>query len=343
MQNERDAICVPFVLGLLLMPQHFVFSSKFFPVKIKPHKLSEIASLINAKFIGDASHLVTGLNEVHRVEAGDIMFVDHPKYYDKALASAATTILINKDVECPPGKGLIVSDDPFRDFNALIRHFELKGHSLQPVAGDAKIGKNTDIYPNVYIGRDVTIGNDCVIKAGVFIADHSVIGNNVIIHPNVTVGGEAFYYKKRADHFDKLLTCGRVVIHDDVEIGAGCTIDRGVTADTVIGKGTKIDNLCHIGHDTVIGEMCLFAAGVAIAGVTTIEDRVTLWGRVSITSDVVIGKGATVLATSGVGKSLEGGKTYFGSPAEEARSKWRELAALRQLPDLLRSLGKKSD
>lgn len=310
-------------------------------MKIPSHKLSEIAAIINAKFIGDASHPVTGLNEVHRVEPGDLMFVDHPKYYEKALNSAATTILINKDVECPPGKGLLVSDDPFRDFNALVRHFALKGHSTEMRSADAKIGKNTVIYPNVYIGRDVTIGDHCVIKPGVFIADHSVIGNNVIIHANAVIGGEAFYYKRRADHFDKLLTCGRVIIHDDVEIGAGCTIDRGVSADTIIGRGTKMDNLCHIGHDTVIGEMCLFAAFAAIAGVTTIEDRVTLWGRVSITSDVTIGKGAVVLGTSAVSKSLEGGKTYFGAPAEEARGKWKELAAIRQLPELLSQLQKK--
>ena len=312
-------------------------------MKIPAHKLSDIAAIINAKFIGDPNHQVTGLNEVHRVEAGDLMFVDHPKYYDKALNSAATTILINKDVECPAGKGLIVSDDPFRDFNKLVVHFELKGHSIVPISPDAKIGKDTVIYPNVYIGRDVKIGANCVIKAGAFIGDHTEIGNNVIIHPNVTVGGEAFYYKRRAEYFDKLLTCGRVIIKDDVEIGAGCTLDRGVTADTIIGKGTKIDNLCHIGHDTVIGEMCLFAAGVAIAGVSTIEDRVTLWGRVSITSDVTIGKGAVVLAMSGVSKSLEPGKTYFGAPAEEARGKWRELAAIRQLPDFMAANHKKSE
>lgn len=312
-------------------------------MKIKPHKLSEIATIINAKFIGDANHLITGLNEVHRVEPGDLMFVDHPKYYDKALNSAATTILINKDVDCPAGKALLISDDPFRDFNILTKNFSLKGHSLQAFAGDTKIGKNTDIFPNVYIGRNVRIGANCVIKAGVYIADNTVIGDNVILNPNCVIGGDAFYYKKRADHYDKLLTCGRVVIHDDVEIGAGCTIDRGVTADTVIGKGTKIDNLCHIGHDTVIGEMCLFAAFVVIAGVTTIEDRVTLWGRVTVGADVVIGKGAVLLATSAVAKSLEGGKTYFGSPAEEARVKWRELAAIRQLPDFMSAFRKKED
>jgi UDP-3-O-[3-hydroxymyristoyl] glucosamine N-acyltransferase len=304
-------------------------------MKISPHTLSQIAEILGVPFSGSPDHIITGLNEIHRVETGDIVFVDHPKYYDKALQCAATTVLINKEVECPEGKGLLISTDPFNDYNKLVKHFSLSGHSTELHAADAKIGKGTVVYPNVYIGRNVVIGENCVIKPGVFIADETIIGNNVTIHPNTTVGGDAFYYKKRAEYFDKMLTCGRVIIHDDVEIGAGCTIDRGVSADTIIGKGSKMDNLCHIGHDTVIGAMCLFAAGVAIAGVTTIEDRVTLWGSVSVTSDIVIGSGAVVLATSGVSKSLEGNKTYFGAPAEEARGKWRELAAVRQLPDFL--------
>lgn len=309
-------------------------------MKIKPHKVAEIAAIINAKFIGDPEHSVTGLNEVHRVEHGDLMFVDHPKYYDKALQSAATTILINKEVECPGGKALIFSDDPFRDYNRLVNHFQPVNYSLQPVSNTAKIGEGTVLHPGVYLGNNVTIGNNCVLMPGVVVYDNCVIGNNVRIHANTVIGSDAFYYKKRADYFDKMISCGRVVIHDDVEIGASCSIDRGVSADTIIGKGTKLDNQIHLGHDTVVGEMCLFAAGVSIAGVTTIEDRVTLWGRVAITSDVVIGKGAVILGNSAVSKSLEGGKTYFGAPAEEARGKWRELAALRQLPELLSDLSK---
>jgi UDP-3-O-[3-hydroxymyristoyl] glucosamine N-acyltransferase len=315
------------------------------PMKIKPHPVSEIAALISAKFSGDPTLPVTGFNEVHRVEPGDLMFVDHPKYYDKALQSAATTILINKEVDCPEGKALLFTDDPFRDYNKLVNHFQPVNHSLQPISKTATIGEGSVIYPGVYLGNHVSIGKNTILLPGVVVYDNSIIGNNVRIHANTVIGSDAFYFKKRADYFDKMISCGRVIIQDDVEIGSGCTIDKGVSADTIIGKGTKMDNQIHIGHDTVIGEMCLFAAGVKIAGVTTIEDRVTLWGNVLVGSDLTIGKGAVILAGSGTAKSLEGGKTYFGAPAEEARTKWRELAALRQLPDLISQQNKagKSD
>jgi UDP-3-O-[3-hydroxymyristoyl] glucosamine N-acyltransferase len=176
---------------------------------------------------------------------------------------------------------------------------------------------------------------------GVVVYDNCVIGDNVRIHANTVIGADAFYYKKRADYFDKMISCGRVVIHDDVEIGACCTIDKGVSADTIIGKGTKFDNHVHIGHDTVVGEMCLFAADVALAGVVTVGNRVTLWGRVAVISDIHIADNVVVLGGSGVSKDLEAGKTYFGAPAEEARNKWREYAAIRQLPDLLAEMAKK--
>jgi UDP-3-O-[3-hydroxymyristoyl] glucosamine N-acyltransferase len=137
-----------------------------------------------------------------------------------------------------------------------------------------------------------------------------------------------------------MYSCGRVLIHDDVEVGAGCTIDKGVSGDTVIGKGTKLDNHIHIGHDTVIGKNCLFAAQVGIAGVVTIEDDVILWGQVGVSKDLTIGKGAIVLAQSGIIKSLEQGKTYFGSPVQEAREKMKELALIKQLPEIIVKLKK---
>ena len=133
-------------------------------------------------------------------------------------------------------------------------------------------------------------------------------------------------------------TCGRTIIKDRVEIGALTTIDRGVTGDTIIGEGTKIDNQVHVGHDTTIGKDCLFAANVGIAGCVTIQDSVTLWGQVGVVSDITIGHNVTVLGQSGVGNSLEPNKTYFGSPCGEARVKWRELAAFRKLPALLENL-----
>lgn len=293
--------------------------------------LSSIAEIINAEFDGDAGFPVLGINEIHRVEAGDLVFVDHPKYYHKALASKATIILINKKLPCPQGKALIFSDDPFRDFNKIIRHFHKFKPLSSPISPTAEIGNGTIIQPGAVIGHHVKIGNNCLLHSNVVVYDNCIIGNNVIIHANTVIGSEAFYYKKRPEGFDKLLSCGRAIIEDNVEIGASCTIDKGVTADTIIGFGSKLDNMVHVGHDTIVGKHCLFAAGVAIAGVVTIEDHVTLWGQVGVGSDRTIKKGAVAWAQSGVAKDLEAGKTYWGTPAEEAQKKMREMVAVRQL------------
>lgn len=303
-----------------------------------PQKLKDIAALIGAEYKGSPDHLITGLNEINRVEPGDMMFVDHPKYYDKALKSKATTIIINKEVDCPEGKGLLITNDPFKAYNAIVNHFQPVQYSLSPMSQSATAGVNTVIMPGAYIGNHVTIGDNCIIHPNVSIYDHCVIGNNVIIHSNSVIGADAFYYNTRNGRHEKMLSCGRVVIHDDVEIGALCTIDRGVSADTIIGKGTKMDNHVHVGHDVVVGEGCRFAAQVGIAGAVTIEDYVTLWGQVGVSSKITIGKGATVYAQSGVAHSLEAGKTYFGSPAGEAREKMKELMLVKRIPDILEKL-----
>jgi UDP-3-O-[3-hydroxymyristoyl] glucosamine N-acyltransferase len=300
-----------------------------------PQTLAQLAKFLKCEFIGPADHLVLGTNEIHRVEKGDLVFVDHPKYYQKALESAATTVLINQKTECPPGKGLLISDDPCRDFNIINRHFGPVKTQSTPVGENVNISKTAVIYPNVFIGHNVTIGEHSIIYPGVCIYAGTIIGNHVTIHANTVIGSDAFYYKKRGEVYDKMHTCGNVVIEDEVEIGAGCTIDRGLTADTRIGKGTKIDNLVQIGHDTIVGKNCLFAAQVGVAGCTVIEDNVTLWGQVGVISGITIGKGVTVMAQSGVGMSLEPGKKYFGSPADDARVKYREYAAVKSLPDFL--------
>ena len=293
--------------------------------------LQNIANLIDASFVGDADFKITGINEIHVVETGDIVFVDHPKYYDKALNSKATTILINKKVDCPEGKALLISDDPFRDFNKLTKHFNPFISSKLSIAESAIIGQGTVIQPNVFIGNNVVIGKNCLIHPNVTIYDNAVIGNNVIIHANTVLGGDAFYYKNRPEGFDQLISGGRVVIKDHVDIGASCTIDKGVTGDTTIGDGTKIDNQVHVGHDTIIGKKCLIASQTGIAGCVIIEDEVTLWGQVGTNSGITIGKGAIILGQTGVTKSVSGGKTYFGTPISESREKLKELAYLKRL------------
>ena len=306
----------------------------------RTHTLSEIADIIGTPFVGAEDFPVEGMNEIHVVEPGDIVFVDHPKYYDKALQSAATVVLINKKVDCPPGKALLISDDPFRDFNALTRHFKPFFPEASAIAESAQIGNGTSIGPNVCLGSEVRIGRDCVIHPNVTIGDHCILGDRVVVQSGTVIGSDAFYYKKRPEGFDRLLSGGRVILEDDVELGALCTIDRGVTGDTVIGAGSKLDNQVHVGHDTRIGSRCLIASQTGIAGCVVIEDEVTLWGQVGVTSAIRIGKGAVISAQAGVSKSLEGGKSYFGSPAGEARERLKELAALRQMPAVMEQLKK---
>jgi UDP-3-O-[3-hydroxymyristoyl] glucosamine N-acyltransferase len=282
--------------------------------------------------------MVTGINEIHKVVPGDLVFVDHPKYYDKALQSAATTVLINQKVQRPEGKALLFSDDPCRDFNALNRHFSPWKMTSAMRGEHVQIADSTQVHPSACIGNRVTIGERSIIHPGVVIYDDVHIGDDCIIHANTVLGSDAFYYKARPTGREKMHTCGSVEIEDRVEIGASCTIDRGLTGDTRIGAGTKIDNHVHVGHDTVIGKNCLFAAQVGIAGCVVIEDDVILWGQVGVPSDLLIGKGAVVLGQSGLTKDLEPGKTYFGSPAEEARSKFKELAMIRKLPVIIEKL-----
>lgn len=307
-------------------------------MQIKPTSLQDIARIINAEMVGDPQHLVSGFNEIHRVEVGDVVFVDHPKYYSKALESAATTVIINKRVDCPVGKALLIVDEPFTAFNTLTNHFQPRQFSTQAISPTAKIGKNVVIMPGCFIGNHVTIGDDCILCPNVVVYDHCIIGNNVHIQAGTVIGSDAFYFKNRKTHFEQLQTCGNVVIHDDVKIGAGCTIDKGVTSDTVIGKGTIMDNLVHVAHDVVIGEMCLFAAGVGIAGCCNIGNRVTLWGQVGIASDITIGDQAVVQAQSGVSENIPEGKIYFGTPAYDARAKMKEVFAAKQLPSLIHKL-----
>jgi len=305
---------------------------------LSPIALGEIASFIGATYCGDAMFPVSGINEIHMVSEGDLTFVDHPKYYTKALSSKASIIIINQEVDCPDGKTLLFHNDPFAAYISLVNRFRPFNASTTAVSPSANIGEGTVIQPGAFIGNHVEIGTNCIIHANVSINDYTIIGNNVVIHANSVLGADAYYFQRKPEGYRKLESCGRVVIHDNVEIGALCSIDRGVSGDTVIGKGTKFDNHVQVGHDTQIGANCLIGAHTAIAGVSRIEDDVIIWAKVAVNKDLVIGKGAVILATSAVDKSLPGGITYFGSPAIEARKKWKELVMLRKLPDIYNKL-----
>ncbi len=302
-----------------------------------PVSVSWISEFINAKLVGNSNANAIGINEIHKVEVGDLVFVDHPKYYDTCINSAATFIIINKEVDCPQGKALLITENPFDAYCKIVNHFRPFEKAQKQISETAIIGKDSFVYPGVFIGHHVSIGNNCIIHPNVTIMDYCVIGNNVIIQPNTVIGSSAFYYntKKNRDlWYKKMPDCGRVVLEDNVEIGASCTIDRGVSHDTVIGAGTKFDNLIHIGHDTVIGKNCLFAANSLVGGCTTIEDEVTIWGGCIINKTLTIGKGAVLLARTGVSNNLEGKKTYWGAPAQEASVARRELVWVKRIPQL---------
>jgi UDP-3-O-[3-hydroxymyristoyl] glucosamine N-acyltransferase len=300
-----------------------------------PVPVKEIAALIGARIVGNENGMAAGINEIHKTEPGDLVFVDHPKYYSKCINSAADFIIINTETEVPEGKALLITDQPFEAYCKIVAHFRPFEKADKMI--NSSIGEGSYIFPGAFVGNHVSIGSNCVIYPNVTIMDHCSIGNNVVIQSGTVIGSDAFYYnskKDRAVWAKRMPSCGTVIIEDDVEIGAGCTIDRGVTHDTRIGKGTKMDNLIHIGHDTTLGKNCLIAANVVIAGVVTIEDGVTIWGGAIINKTLTIGENAVLLGRTGVGSDLEGNKIYWGAPAQEASLVKRELIWIKRIPEL---------
>lgn len=302
-----------------------------------PVALTWLADLLGARLVGNTTAAATGINEIHKVESGDLVFVDHPKYYDKCIQSAADFIIINKETSFPEGKALLIVEQPFEAYQTIVRHFRPFIPATQSIDPTAVIGDSTYIAPGSFIGKHVRIGNNCRIHPNVTILDHCELGNDVVIQSGSVIGSDAFYYntkKDRAQWYKRMESCGRVLIEDGVEIGAGCTIDRGVTHDTTIGAGTKMDNMIHIGHDSVIGKNCLIAAQVGIAGAVEIGNGVVIWGQVGISKTLSIGDNAVILAQSGVPSSIEGNKVYWGTPVEDAAKKRRELVWVKRIPEL---------
>jgi UDP-3-O-[3-hydroxymyristoyl] glucosamine N-acyltransferase len=309
----------------------------FFMKFPSPVSANWIAGFIKAKITGNQNSFATGINEIHKVQTGDIVFVDHPKYYDACLNSAATFIIINADKEVPEGKTLFIVDDPFEAYLKIVDHFKPFVASNKMISDSVKVGKNSIIMPNVFLGNNVNVGDDCIIHPNVVIYDDCVIGNHVEIHSGTIIGSDAFYFntkKNRENWYKKMQSCGQVIIHDNVEIGANCTIDRGVSDSTIIGSGTKMDNLIHVGHDVIMGKNCLIAAQVGIAGGTILGNGVTLWGQVGVNKTISIGDNAVVMGQGGVTSSIKGNKTYWGTPIQEFYSKRKELVLIKRLPEI---------
>jgi UDP-3-O-[3-hydroxymyristoyl] glucosamine N-acyltransferase len=303
----------------------------------QPISVKTLAEWLEADLVGDTSLFAHGINEIHQVEAGDITFSDVAKYFEKSLKSAATIIFLNEKIDPPAGKCVVVCAQPFDAFDSLIRRFRPDEPQRTPISHTAEIDPTATLEPGVVVGNYVKIGKNTRISANSVIGAYSIIGDNCFIGANCSIGTDAFYYKKKADgSFQKWTTGGRVILENRVEIGPSCTLARGVTGDTIVGEGTKLDAQIQLGHEVKIGKNCLLAAQVGVGGNTIIGNNVVIYGQVGIAQNIVIGDGVLISAKSGVSKSLAGGQSYFGIPADESMVKYRELAALRQLPAFLK-------
>lgn len=266
---------------------------------------------------------IKGISEINTCEEGDIIYVDTEKYYGLALNSKAAAIIAPPDFPEANGKAVIISEKPFFDFVKLVNKF---------FPEDDEVFEFVVINGAYIAKKKVQIEENVKIYPGVVIYPNTKIGKNVKIHSGSVIGGPPFYYKSINGNRYPMPVRGGVIIEDNVEIGASVTIDKGVLGYTTIGEDTKIDNLVHIAHDVKIGKRCLIAAQTGIAGNTIIEDDVIIWGQVGITSNVRIGKGAVIYAQSGVYCSLPGNEEYLGTPAEPAKTKWRQYAIIKRLP-----------
>ena len=297
-----------------------------------------VAEEFNCSLKGDSTISLTGVSEIHNVNEGDLIFVDHPKYYDKALKSKASAIIIDKEVEVPQGKVVLITDQPFQVFNTILKRYKPHSHFKD---NQQSIDASAIIMPNVSIGKGVAIGAGSIIHPNVIIYDGVQIGKNVIVQAGTVLGSNAFYYNKKNNNYQLMHSAGGLIIEDYVEIGALCSIDKGVTANTIIKGGSKLDNQIQIGHDCVIEENCLIAAQCGIAGCVTIQKNSVLWGQVGVTSGVTIGNNVVVLGQTAVTKSLAPDKIYSGDPAVPYRVNLKQKVAIKQLPDFLEGLKKK--
>lgn len=318
---------------------------------MQTHTLAELAALLplsqKARTVGKADTPIRGINVIHKVREGDLTYADHPKYGMRTLQSdAAAVILAQVPENGEVTKPLLIVQDPFSAFRHLLLHFAPYKPFTETIDPSAQIGEGSIVEPGAVIGPNVRIGRDCLIHTRAVLYDGVILGDRVEVQAGAVLGGHAYFFKTRSENppgkrYEKMPSTGRVIIGDDVEIGANSTVDKGGTGDTIIGRGTKLDNLVHVGHGAVIGEDCLLAAQVGIGGKAIIGNRCIFWGQVGVSKDLQIGDDTVVYAQSGVKDSLPGGRVWFGSPVREAREKMKELAATKDLYAMWRRWEKK--
>ncbi|MBF0506637.1 MAG: UDP-3-O-(3-hydroxymyristoyl)glucosamine N-acyltransferase [Nitrospirae bacterium] len=319
-------------------------------------KLRELAELLDGEIRGDGEIEITGAAGILEAREEDITFLSGRKLVKELKKSPAAAVLV-KDFLDEIQKPQVKTRNPHFAFAKLLGHFygksiQYKGvskkafiseeaeiggnatiYDLVYISDKVKIGSGAVIFPGVFIGEECCIGEDCTIYPNVTIMEKTVIGNRVIIHPNAVIGSDGFGYVFEEGRHNKIPQVGNVRIEDDVEIGAGVAIDRATTGSTVIGKGTKIDNLVQIGHNVQVGSNVILVAQVGIAGSSRIGDGVILGGQVGIADHVVIEAGTMIAAKSGVFGEVKSG-VYAGIPILPHRDWLKATALFAKLPEL---------
>jgi UDP-3-O-[3-hydroxymyristoyl] glucosamine N-acyltransferase len=323
-----------------------------------PYTALQIADLIGGTVIGDGNVTLSGFAPAGSAKPGDLTFAENDVYFARAEQSAASAVLVDGPfTSCKPlikvsnarvgfarAMSLFFPEPAFNPGihpsavvapTALIDPAAPVG-PLCVVGERARIGARVVLQANNFVGDSVQIGESCMLYAGVTLYAGTQLGKRVRIHAGTVIGSDGFGYVFDSGIHRKVPQVGNVIVHDDVEIGANVTIDRGALGPTVIGKGTKIDNLVQIAHNVTIGEHCLVVAQAGIAGSTRLGNYVTLAGQVGIAGHLKIGNGATIAAQSGVMHDVPDGQKWFGSPAMPDRKMKRQVLATQQLPELLR-------
>ncbi|WP_187477535.1 UDP-3-O-(3-hydroxymyristoyl)glucosamine N-acyltransferase [Amniculibacterium sp. G2-70] len=326
---------------------------------------SQIAGFINGKIIGDDNAVITGVSPIEGGESGHLSFVAQERFSHflentKCSVLIVSENLIQKDKHYPAT--IIAVEDAYLSFQILMNLYQQmqgrrtgveSGSFFHPsselgenvyvgaftyVSEKAKIGDGSQIYPQVYIGKNVKIGKNCIIYSGARIYDYCVLGDNCIIHSNTVIGSDGFGFQPTKDGFQKIPQLGNVVLENDVEIGSNCSIDRGTIGSTVIGKGTKIDNLIQIAHNVKIGKNNVIAAQAGIAGSTVIGDWNQIGGQVGVVGHIKIGNQVKIQAQSGVNNSVKDGDVLYGSPAISASDYRRNYVHFRNLTEIVKRI-----
>jgi len=323
-------------------------------------KLKELASLLSGEILGDHNIDIIGVSGINEAKEGDITFVSAKKYIKDLSKCRASCVIVKEPIPGIKVTQLKVSN-PYFAFAKLLEHFYVKppkpsGISKDAVVSDkAEIGKDVSISPFSYISDDVSIGNGTIIYPYVFIGYNTAVGENCIIYPHVTlrenvrigngvmihsgsvVGSDGFGYVFHEDRYHKIPQVGGVVIEDDVEIGSNVSVDRATTGSTIIGRGTKIDNLVQIGHNVKIGKNSIIVAQVGIGGSTEIGDYVTLAGQVGVSDHAKVDSETMVGAQSGIKGHITKG-AYSGTPAISHRDWLKAQAVFARLPEMIKKI-----